>query len=152
MAPTGQDASPRHADAGRKETGFNVEAAPWEPKQAVNGSQQKQVGSLRSKPALFVSETTDVQQMQPPAGSLTGNAAPAVSIIAVAHQLQQKQTSTKPSAAIAVPKIVGSLQEQQAESIVKGRAKVSSAGLVQQQTDSPKIAAVKVDMLSLVWY
>lgn len=38
---------------------------------------------------------------------------------------------------------------KQAVSKVKGRAKLSSAGLAQQQSNSPRIAAVKVDTLTL---
>ena len=41
-------------------------------------------------------------------------------------------------------------QEQQASGSVQGKTEVSNAALVQLQTDSPKIAAVKVNVLSLL--
>lgn len=41
-------------------------------------------------------------------------------------------------------------QEQQASGSVQGSTEVSTAALVHLQTDSPKIAAVKVNMLSLL--
>ena len=117
----------------------NVQAAPWVPGQAheevQQQPQQQQAGSGRTDsgvlPGASVSEEAATkQQLQQQLCHLNGQAAPFVPNLKAAKRLQQEEGGMKAG--------VGLFGKQ-------------GAGLLQQQqADSPKIAAVKVNVLSMI--
>ena len=117
----------------------NVQAATWVPGQAheevQQQPQQQQAGSGRTDsgvlPGASVSEEAATkQQLQQQLCHLNGQAAPFVPNLKAAKRLQQEEGGMKAG--------VGLFGKQ-------------GAGLLQQQqADSPKIAAVKVNVLSMI--
>ncbi len=126
-----------HALADTKEgRQWDIQAAPWVPEQAIpEVQQQQQAGSLGMEfgllPEPSMSEAAATkQQLQQQLSDLNGKAAPFVPNLAHAKQLRQEEGGTKEGA--------GPFGKQ-------------GAGLLQQQqANSPKIAAVKVDALSML--
>ncbi len=121
---------------------WNVQAAPWVPGQADSKMQQQQQqqkqqesGSLGTAsgllPGTSVSEAAATkQQLQQQLGHLNGQAVPFVSKLAHAKRLQQEEGGMKGGAGLFGKQRAGLLQQQQA--------------------DSPKISAVKVNVLSVL--
>ncbi len=129
-----------HAVAETKEgPQWDVQAAPWVPGQAdaevQQQPQQQQAGSLGTDSGLLpetsMSEAAATkQQLQQQLGGLNGNAVPFVPNLKYAKRLQQEKGGMKEGA--------GPFGKQ-------------GAGLLQQQqADSPKIAAVKVNVLPVL--
>ncbi len=120
---------------------WDSQAAPWVPGQAdaevQQQPQQQQAGSLGADsgllPGTSMSEAAATkQQLQQQLGDLNGNPAPFVPNLAHAKQLRQEKGGMKEGA--------GPFGRQ-------------GAGLLQQQqANSPKIAAVKVNVLSMICF
>ncbi len=117
---------------------WDSQAAPWVPEQAdaevQQQPQQQQAGSLGTDsgllPGISMSEAAATKQLQQQLGDLNGNAVPFVPNLKDAKRLQQEKGGMKEGA--------GSFGRQ-------------GAGLLQQQqANSPKIAAVKVNVLSMI--
>jgi len=129
-----------HAAAETKEwPQWNVQAAPWLPGRAneevQQQPQQQQAGSVRTAFGLLPEPSTSEaaatkQQLQQQLGDLNGNAVPFVPNLAAAKQLQQEDSGKKEGAGLFGKQGAGLLQQQQA--------------------DSPKIPAVKVNVLSVL--
>ncbi len=112
---------------------WNVQAAPWLPGQADAEVQQQQAGSARKDSSLLPSTSMSEaaatkQQLQRQLGNLNGQAAPFVPNVKAAKRLQQEAAGMKEAAGLFEKQRAGLLQQQQA--------------------DSPKISAVKVNLLS----
>ena len=112
---------------------WNVLAEPWIPGQAdaevqEQQPQQQQAGSLGMDSVSEAAATK--QQLQQQLGHLNGKAAPFVPCLAHAKQLRQEEGGMKEGAGLFGKQGAGLLQQQQAS--------------------SPKIAAVKVNVLSVL--
>ena len=124
-----------HTSAETKEgPQWNVLAEPWIPGQAdaevqEQQPQQQQAGSLGMDSVSEAAATK--QQLQQQLGHLNGKAAPFVPCLAHAKQLRQEEGGMKEGAGLFGKQGAGLLQQQ-------------------QQADSPKIAAVKVNVLSFL--
>jgi len=119
---------------------WNVQAAPWVPGQADSKMQQQQQkqqesGSLGTAsgllPGTSVSEAAATkQQQQQQLRHLNGQAVPFAPKLAAAKRLQQEEGGMKGGAGLF--------------------GKQGAVLLQQQQADSPKIPAVKVNVLSVL--
>ena len=129
-----------HATAEIKEgPQWNVQAAPWVPGQAkqevLQQPQQQHAGSLRTDSSLLLGTSMSEaaatkQQLQQQLGGMNGNAVPFFPKLAAAKQLQQEDSGKKEGAGLFGRQGAGLLQQQQA--------------------NSPKIPAVKVNVLSVL--